>query len=170
MTMLADQTELYEEISNPLDCVEDILAGQNWSFSRTNPDELMVDVSGRLGTYRMTLLWQEEYSAMQFFCHYDLVVTEDRRDLLALALARVNSGLWLGHFDIAPDTGVPCFRHTSLFRGQTGSSGADHLQDLMDIALNECERFYPMFHALAEISDLDESQLDLAVADIAGEA
>ena len=90
--MLADQTELYEEISNPLDCVEDILAGQNWSFSRTNPDELMVDVSGRLGTYRMTLLWQEEYSAMQFFCHYDLVVTEDRRDLLALALARVNCG------------------------------------------------------------------------------
>ncbi len=167
---MRDQDMMFEEISNPLDSVEDILAGQEWAFSRMNPDELMVDVSGKLGTYRMVFLWQEEYSAMQFTCHYDVITPADSRDMMALALARVNSGLWLGHFDIPADTGVPCFRHTSLFRGQTQSSGADHLQDLMDIALAECERFYPMFQMLTHEDGMDPALLNLAVLDSAGQA
>jgi hypothetical protein len=167
---MTDQAELFDEITNPLDCVEDILAGQNWSFSRMNDAELMVDVSGKLGTYRMVLVWQEEYCAMQFTCHLDMIVPPDRRDLLAIALGRVNAAMWLGHFDIPDDTGVPCFRHTSLFRGQTGSTGADHLQDLMDIALNECERVYPTFTLLSDVCDFDENQLNLALSDTAGEA
>jgi hypothetical protein len=167
---MSDQDMMFEEISNPLDSVEDILAGQEWAFSRMNPDELMVDVSGKLGTYRMVFLWQEEYSAMQFTCHYDVITPLDSRDMMALALARVNSGLWLGHFDIPADTGVPCFRHTSLFRGQTQSSGADHLQDLMDIALAECERFYPMFQMLTHEDGMDPALLNLAVLDSAGQA
>ena len=167
---LGDQEMMFDEISNPLDSVEDILAGQQWSFSRMNPDELMVDVTGKLGTYRMVFLWQEEYSAMQFNCHFDLMATEDRRDMTALALAQVNAGLWLGHFDVPADTGVPCFRHTSLFRGQTQSSGADHLQDLMDIALAECERYYPMFQLLTHQDGMDPAVLNLAVLDSAGQA
>ena len=168
--MMNEQTDVFDDFGNPLDSIEDILAGQNWSFSRMNNDELMVDVVGRLGTYRMVLLWQEEYCAMQFYCHYDITVAEDRRDLLSMALARVNAGLWLGHFDIPEDTGVPCFRQTSLMRGQSQNAGADHLQDLMDIALNECERYYPMFQILSENRDLNESLLNLAVVDSAGEA
>lgn len=167
--MMTDQSEHLDEVTNPLDCVEDILAGQNWSFSRMNQDELMVDVSGKRGTYRMVLVWQEEYCAMQFSCHLDLIVPQDRHDLMALALARVNSGMWLGHFDLPADTGVPCFRHTSLFRGQ-GGSGADHMQDLMDIALNECERIYPTFAMLSDVCEMDENQLSLALSDTAGEA
>lgn len=167
---MSDQDLMFEEISNPLDSVEDLLAGQEWAFSRMNQDELMVDVSGKLGTYRMVFLWQEEYSAMQFTCHYDMMLPSDTRDLLAIAMARVNANLWLGHFDIAPDNGVPRFRHTSLFRGQTQSSGADHLQDLMDIALSECERYYPMFQLLSNTETVSEENLDLAVVDTAGEA
>lgn len=161
---------MFDEISNPLDSVEDILAGQNWAFSRMNHDELMVDVTGRLGTYRMIFMWQEEFSALQFYCHYDIVVPGCRQDLLAIAMNKVNAGLWLGHFDIPEDTGVPTFRHTSLFRGQTHSSGADHLQDLMEIALAECERYYPMFQIMSRDEDMDENQLSLALLDSAGEA
>jgi hypothetical protein len=168
--MMAEQEQMFDEISNPLDSVEDILAGQNWAFSRMNHDELMVDVTGKLGTYRMIFMWQEEYSAMQFYCHYDIVVPGYRQDLLAIAMNKVNAGLWLGHFDIPEDTGVPTFRHTSLFRGQTHSSGADHLQDLMEIALAECERYYPMFQIMSRDEEMDENQLSLALLDSAGEA
>jgi hypothetical protein len=168
--MMNDQANIFEDFGNPLDSIEDILAGQNWSFSRMNNDELMIDVAGRLGTYRMILLWQEEYSAMQFFCHYDMAIADDRRDIVSMALAPVNAALWLGHFDLPSETGVPRFRHTSLMRGQDQNTGADHLQDLMDIALNECERYYPMFQLLAETRGLDEGLLNLAAADSAGEA
>lgn len=167
---MTDNTEYFEDVSNPLDSVEDILVGQNWAFSRMTQDELMVDVTGKLGTYRMVFNWQEDFSAMQFTCHFDLIVSPAQRDLCALALARVNTGLWLGHFDLPSDTLVPCFRHTSLFRGQTQTSGADHLQDLMDIALGECERFHPMFSLMTGEDMPDEHIMDLAVLDVRGEA
>ena len=56
---MSEQEQMFEEISNPLDSVEDILAGQDWAFSRMNNDELMVDVSGKMGTYRMIFMWQD---------------------------------------------------------------------------------------------------------------
>lgn len=157
------------EIGNPLDSIEDILAGQNWAFSRMAPDELMVDVTGRMGNYRMIFNWQEDMCAMQFTCFIDKMIPSARADLVALSLARINTMLWLGHFELPADTLMPCFRHTTLFRGEI-SSGMSHLQELMDIALNECERFFPMFDILAEIEDLNESALNLAITDIAGEA
>jgi hypothetical protein len=135
------------------------------------PDELMVDVSGRLGNYRMVFQWQEDFNAMQFTCHFDLVVPGINRGMAALAVLNANAELWLGHFDLPDDTSVPCLRHTSLFRGQTHGSNADHVQDLMDIALAECERFYPMFQLLTNDYDvMDERQLTFATLDIAGEA
>lgn len=169
--MMNDRNDLMmEDTGNPLDSVEDILAGQNWSFSRMNNDELMVDVAGRLGTYRIVLLWQEEYGAMQFYCHFDMAIPGDRHAAVAMTLAPVNASLWLGHFDLPQDTGVPRFRHTSLMRGYDQNAGADHLQDLMDIAINECERYYPMFRILAESDEADSSLLSLAMADSIGEA
>ena len=36
------------------------------------------------------------------------------------------------------------FRHAVLFRDGTGASG-ELIEDLVDIAVSECERFYPAF-------------------------
>lgn len=168
--MMTQHDHMKQDVSNPLDSVEDILAGQRWSFNRANPDELTAEVTGKHGTYRMIFMWQEEFSALQFSCQYDLYVPRDRFDLLALALAQVNAELWLGHFDIPAATGIPTFRHTSLFRGQTHSSGAEFLQDLMDIALAECESHYSMFQVLAQSEDVNQYEFDLAVMGSAGEA
>ena len=55
-----------------------------------------------------------------------------------------NEKLWLGHFDLWSDEGLPVFRHAVLFRDGTGASG-ELIEDLVDIAVSECERFYPAF-------------------------
>ncbi len=162
--------EIFEDVSNPLDSVEDLLTGNDWIFNRPNPDELSVHVTGKLGCYRMTFLWQEEYSAMQFFCEYDLRLPKDRQDMTGRALRVINERLWLGHFDVAEATGAPCFRHTSLFRGWTNSSGAEHVEDLVDIALAECERHHNIFAMLAGPRLISEEILGLMMADEAGEA
>ena len=38
---------LFDDISNPLDGVEDVLTSQNWTFTRANRDELFVEIKGR---------------------------------------------------------------------------------------------------------------------------
>ena len=39
---------------------------------------------------------------------------------------------------------MPVFRHAVLLRGAPGAS-AESLEDMIDIAITECERFYPAF-------------------------
>ncbi len=162
--------EIFEDVSNPLDGLEDMLHGREWSFTRAHEDEIFVQISGRQCQYRMTFVWQEDHNAMQFFCEYDMSLPDKRQPMTAKALQAINERLWLGHFDIMEDTHTPCFRHTSLFRGSTHSSGADHIKDLIEIALNECERYDTVFLLLANSLYLDENLLELALCENEGRA
>lgn len=167
---MLDQSAIFDDVSNPLDSVEELLNAQDWSFSRQTADELSVQVGGRRGQYRMTFIWQEEYSAMQFFCELDVSVPRTNRALAARAVQDINAKLWLGHFTISAEAGVPSFRHTSLFRGWTHTSGAEHVEDLVDIAIAECDRHYNVFSMLGCTAGTDESLLAFALKDHQGEA
>lgn len=168
--MTDNNAEIFEDVSNPLDSVEDFLSGNDWVFNRPNPDELTVRINGKHGLYALTFLWQEDYSAMQFICEFDLKIPEGRAEMADRALSRINERMWLGHFDLPPETMQPRFRHTSLFRGCTQTSGAEHVEDLVDIALVECERHYNVFRTLAESMYIDGRMLSLMLTEEAGEA
>lgn len=169
-TMTDDTSEFFEDVSNPLDCVEEIMSSNDWNFSRVRDDEIEVQVSGRQCDCRLLFMWQEEFSALQFQCQIDMTVSRKGMESAGAALMEINRNLWLGHFDIPEDTRMPVFRQTCLFRGQTQSSGADHLEDLVEIALAECERFYPAFHLLGRRGGCDDASLSLALMDTEGES
>ncbi len=60
---------------------------------------------------------------MHFTCTFDLKVPEKRRAALYELLARANERLWIGHFGMDPDDGMPLFRHSVLLRGAPGRLG-----------------------------------------------
>lgn len=176
------QIDLYEDVSNPLDGIEEIMLNNDWNFDRLTEDELTVMVTGKMGNYRMMFVWQDDYSALQFCCAPDISINVDKIGETSKIINKINAELWLGHFDVRPpekgdkDGLVPCFRHTSLFRGMVESSGIGHMEDLIDIALSECERFYLTFDLLARSGNQNKdencTQIDpeiaLAMMDIAG--
>lgn len=167
---MSAELDLHDDLANPLDSVEELFVSNNWVFNRTNPDELMVEVTGKSGTYRLFFLWQEDMSALQFCCQYDMVIPAKNREAATRSLVDLNEGLWMGHFDIPRQTNVPCFRQTCLFRGATRADSADHIEDLVDISLAQCERHYPMFRFLADEKTIDEQNLTLAVMETVGQS
>jgi hypothetical protein len=168
MSNLQSHEELFEDVSNPLDSVEEILYANEWVFDRMTEDELTVQVSGKMGEYTLFFHWQESYSAMQFTCQYDLDIHRDAKAAASQTMTDINTNLWLGHFDFRPGTEIPCFRHTTLFRGQTQTSGAEHLEDLVDIALAECERYFPVFDIFSRGLPANDCDLKLALMNVAG--
>lgn len=170
MSEIASEADIFEDVSNPLDSVEEILYANDWIFDRMTEDELNVQITGKMGEYKLHFRWQEEYSAMQFACHYDIDIHQDAVSMAAKTMSEINAGLWLGHFDIRPGTSIPCFRHTTLFRGQTQTSGAEHLEDLVDIAINECERYYAVFDIYSRGVPANDSDMRLALMQVAGES
>lgn len=167
---------LYDDVSNPLDAIEEIMMNNDWVYDRMSQDEMTVHITGKHGTYKLAFIWQDTYHALQFSCAPDVTIGTDKLKEASVIINKINSSLWLGHFDIRPveeqynnpGNNIPCFRHTSLFRGMTDNSGLSQMEDLIDIALHECERFYPSFKLLAEASHLTKSDMSLALMDVAG--
>ena len=163
------EMDLFEETSNPLDSVEEVLHSNDWVFDRPNESEIVVQASGQCSHYRMTFLWQEEYSAMQFFCEIDEAVPKKRMEIAARLLKNVNERLWLGHFDIPEETRTPVFRYTCLFRGAQ-TSGIEHVEDIVEIGMSECERFHNAFALLATAPTLTDEILELVLSEHGGAA
>jgi hypothetical protein len=84
----------------------------------------------------------------------------------------INEKLWMGHFEVPSDTKIPAFRHTCLYRGMQRTSAAD-LEDLVEIALAQCEKHYAAFYILSHANDsrqINDQNLSLALMETIGES
>jgi hypothetical protein len=156
-------------LSNPLDTLEEIVAANEWLFDRANDDELIVELAGRWCHYRMFFVWQREIGALQFSCQFDMKVPESKRADVHDLLAILNNRLWLGHFDLEPAQFTPLFRYTVLAR-QGRLPGVEALEDLVEIALTECERFYPAFQFVIWGGKRPGEAMAASMIDTAGQA
>ncbi|MBE7211581.1 MAG: YbjN domain-containing protein [Gluconacetobacter diazotrophicus] len=167
--MPALDTATSPNASNPLDVMEQIVGGYDWSFDRRTDTEMAAEAPGKWCDYGLYFSWSREISAMHFTCAFDLKVPPARRRALFELLALANEKLWIGHFGMDPDDGMPLFRHAVLLRGAPGAS-VESLEDMVDIALTECERFYPAFQFVLWGGKSPAEALEGAMLDCVGEA
>ncbi len=168
--MSATATSQSQELaSNPLDMLEQIAAANDWAFERRSEAEMAAEAPGRWCDYGLYFNWSDEISAMHFTCSFDMKVPAKRRAALYELLAIANERLWIGHFGLDPDEGIPVFRHSVLLRGAPGAS-SESLEDMVDIALTECERFFPAFQFVLWGGKAPAEAIDAAMLECVGEA
>jgi hypothetical protein len=158
-----------DRAANPLDVLEQIIAANEWAFERRSEGEMAAEAPGKWCDYGLYFSWSSEISAMHFSCAFDLKVPANRRERLFELLAMANEKLWIGHFGLESEDGVPVFRHSVLLRGAPEAS-AESLEDLVDIALTECERFFPAFQFVLWGGKSPNDALAAAMLDCVGEA
>lgn len=161
-------TEEHKSV-HPVDLVEELVLANEWAFERSNENELVCEISGSSCTYRIYFGWQDELDALYFSCQFDLKVPQLKRAPVYELLALANEKLLVGHFDLCSDEFVPLFRHTLLLRGARGAK-AEQVEDLMEIALNECERFYPAFQFVVWSGASPRDAVAAALIETVGEA
>ena len=138
---------------NPIDVVEEVIYSKKWTFSRADDYELVAEIASKWCQYRFYFTWSEQIRAISLTVTFDLkfphAKIKDAQELLAL----INEKLWIGDFDITSRNGIPAYRHTVLSFPE--DEVLHHqLENLVDIAIYECEKFYPAFQlVLFEDSD-----------------
>ena len=167
--MSATLTTSYETSANPLDVMEQIVAANDWAFDRRSESEMAAEAPGRWCDYGLYFNWSHEISAMHFTCAFDLKVPEKQRGVLYELLALANEKLWIGHFGLETEDGMPVFRHSVLLRGAPSAS-AESLEDMIDIAITECERFFPAFQFVLWGGKPPAEALAAAMLECVGEA
>lgn len=158
-----------ERSANPLDLIEQIAAANDWVFDRRSRSEMAAEAPGHWCNYGLFFSWSDEIEAMHFTCAFDLKVPLARRPALYELLALANERLWIGHFCMDGDESMPVFRHAVLLRGSAQAS-SESLEDLVEIAVGFCERFYPAFQYVLWGGKAPAEALEAAMLDCVGEA
>ena len=91
---------------NPLDVVESLATGNDWSFERASDDEITILVTGRWTDYQLSYTWMGDIEALHLACAFDLRVPERRRAEVQTLISLINERLWVGHFDHWNSEGV----------------------------------------------------------------
>lgn len=168
--MSATQYTQLELVSqNPLDLAEQLVMDRDWLFDRPVDEELVAEVQGSWCNFRIWFAWQEDLGALIFSCAYDTKIPEKSRSKVFPLLAAVNERMWLGHFDLGSEDGMVMFRHALLLRGDQRVK-PEQIDDLLDIAMTECNRFYPAFQSVLWGGNTVEEALEIAMLDTVGEA
>ncbi len=130
--------------AKPLDVVEEIFDTHHWTFERTSDGELIAEATGRWCSYHIALRWRGALGSLELTCAFDLRVPAGRKPAIYELLAMVNDRMGVGHFEVTTDACLPAFRHALLLRGAAGAS-VEQLEDIVEIAVAEIDRFYPAF-------------------------
>ncbi len=157
------------ELANPLDIVEKIVEYNDWTFDRRNEQEMAVQVPGTWCDYSLYFAWNDDMGAMHFTCAFDMRVPADRRQPVFELLAEVNERLWMGHFGMWADEGLPMYRHALPMRGQQEPT-LEQMEDLVETALIECEKFYPAFQYVIWGGKSANDAIAAAMIETVGEA
>ena len=158
-----------EILANPLDIVEKIVEYNDWTFDRRSEQEMAVQVPGNWCDYSLYFAWNDDVGAMHFNCALDMRGPCDRRTPVFELLAEVNERLWMGHFGIWADEGLPMYRHALPMRGQLEPT-LEQMEDLVETALHECEKFYPAFHYVIWGGKTANDAIAAAMIETVGEA
>lgn len=140
-----DEYEQDDGEAEPLDMLASYFEANGWTFEQNGEDEIAATTQGSWTQYEIRAIWREEDQVLQLLVLPDIRVTDDKkRGAIYEAIGLINEQLWLGHFELWSSTGVVLFRHGALLSGGDTLT-LDQAQLLVDAALDECERFYPVF-------------------------
>jgi hypothetical protein len=153
----------------PIDMLESYFAAHGWENERLD-DEVIAKVKGSWTTYELRALWREEDSVLQFLAFPDIRVTDERRAAVYEAIGLINEQLWVGHFELWSSSGILLYRHAAMIEGEGGTLSLASAELMVESAIDECERFYPVFQFVMWGGKSPKEALAAAMTDTQGEA
>ena len=143
---LEDLEDARGEATPPIDMLESYFQAHGWACERLGEDEVTANVQGSWTQYELRGVWRPEDRVLQFLALPDIRVPADTRLAVYETIGLINEQLWLGHFELWAASGLALYRNASLIEGDGESVlSLDQAETLIETAIDECDRFYPVF-------------------------
>ena len=167
---MLNRIENEDEFAAPIDMLESYFAAHGWDHERQE-EEVVATVKGSWTSYELRAIWQEGDGAMQFLALLDIKVAGERLHQMYETLTLVNEQLWLGHFEIWSSNQTLLFRHAALINtSEQAQFSLTAAETLVQSAIEECERFYPVFQFVLWGGKSPQEAIAAAMIETEGEA
>ncbi|VAW03024.1 FIG01224314: hypothetical protein [hydrothermal vent metagenome] len=167
--MLDEWGELDQDEAPPVDMLSAFFEARGWPVDHISDEEISVKIKGNWTSYQLRAIWRGEDHVLQLLLLPDIRVAEEKKSVIYEALGLINEQLWLGHFDLWSNNNMLLFRHATMLGG-SGMLGLDQAQAIVDMAIEEWERFYPVFQFVLWSDKSPKDAIEHAMIDTVGEA
>ena len=133
--------------NNPIDMIESIFAAKSFELERRDANEVVVEVQGKWSNMLLFFAWEASMNCLHMSCLMDVENNLEDRSKIFELLAMINENLWVGHFSYWTEQNMPVFKH-SVFLNYGEEFFEHKISQMIDIAINECEKMYPIFKAV----------------------
>ena len=131
-------------VYNPIDLVENIFSNRSFELERRGANEVVIEVQGKWNNMLLFFAWEASMNCLHLSCLMDIETKIEDRSKIFELLALINEELWVGHFSYWTEQNTPVFKH-SLFLNNEDDFFEEKIEQMIDIAIKECERMYPVF-------------------------
>ena len=133
---------------NPIDIIEDIFATKSYEFERRDRNEVVVEIEGKWNNMLLFFSWEENMRCLHLSCLMNIQSNVENRSKVFELIALANEELWLGHFSYWTEQNMPVFKHSILLNNDEESAIESKIAQIIEIAIKECERMYPVFNVV----------------------
>ena len=149
--------------------LEQYFEARGWACERAGDGEIIASATGSWAQYELRGVWRSEDQVLQFLAFPDIKVGNEKRAAIYETLGLINEQLWLGHFELWSGSGLIVFRHAALV-GEGDTMTFEQAEAISEAAIEECERFYPVFQFVLWGGKAPGEAISAALIDTAGEA
>ena len=140
--MASSFIDLIDSKSHPINLLEEIIISKNWIFERPIEDEIYIEVPTKYSNLIIQVNWLKNQSRIEirsFF--YNKMDFSDNVEIYKL-LNLINNRINYGHF-IINENSFPTFKNSIIIKDYK-SIKFDFLKELLNYAILESERFFPI--------------------------
>ena len=154
---------------HPIDLVEHIAEHHDWEFDRIADDQIAMAVEGQWKTYAVTLAWSAHDETLRLICTFEMEPPEERMGAVYEILNGINDMCWAGSFTWWAEQKMMVYRYGLVLAGDQ-IAGPEQVDTMINVAVQNCERFYPAFQLVAWANRAPADALQIAMAEAYGRA
>ncbi len=140
--MSSSFVNLTDSKSHPINLLEEIIISKNWVFERPIEDEIFIEVPTKYSNLIIQVTWLKNRGRIEirsFF--YNKMDFSNNIEIYKL-LNLINNKIDYGHF-IINENKYPTFKNSIIIKDHN-SIKFDLLREVLNYAILESERFFPM--------------------------
>jgi len=166
-----ENSDMYQEPAAPIDMLEAWYDAQGWTNERVGDDEIVAATQGAWGQYELRGVWRDDDRVLQFLAFPDVKAIDGKQTALYETIGLINEQLWIGHFEMWSADGSIVFRHALLLEnGDEAVLSLDQAETLVEAAVGELDRFYPVFQFVLWGGKSPKDAIIAAMVETHGEA
>ena len=155
--------------NNPIDFIEEYVLNDEIEKVRDSNDEIVIFSKGVWKNYDINFKWDSRQKIIEVSTYFEMSKKNRINKSIYSLISDVNKKANVGFFNYCTELNAILFSYKISIKGQDSIS-VEQIKNIINIVINECDRFLPVFFVFFYKKQDPIHALDIALLDTVGEA